>query len=59
MNDLPKAIKKTRSPLLSLPAVETERLEDEHSDDLQGEGMKNFIPSNIVDIYCRLAVLLG
>ena len=29
------------------------------SDDLQGEGVKNIIPSNIIDIYTRLEVLLG
>ena len=29
------------------------------SDDLQGEGVKNIIPSNIIDIYTRLENLLG
>ena len=29
------------------------------SDDLQGEGLKIIIPSNIIDIYTRLEVLLG
>ena len=29
------------------------------SDDLQGEGIKIIIPSNIVDIYTRLDILLG
>ena len=29
------------------------------SDDLQGEGVKIFIPSNIFDIYTRLEILLG
>ena len=29
------------------------------SDDLQGQGVKIFIPSNIIDIYTRLEVLLG
>ena len=29
------------------------------SDDLQGEGVKIIIPSNIIDIYTRLEVLLG
>ena len=29
------------------------------SDDLQGQGVKNIIPSNIIDIYTRLEVLLG
>ena len=31
----------------------------EDSDDLQGEGVKNIIPSNIIDTYTRLKVLLG
>ena len=29
------------------------------SDDLQGEGLKIIIPSNIIDIYTRLEILLG
>ena len=29
------------------------------SDDLQGEGVKSIIPSNIIDIYTRLEILLG
>ena len=29
------------------------------SDDLQGDGVKKIIPSNIIDIYTRLEVLLG
>ena len=29
------------------------------SDDLQGEGIKTIIPSNIIDIFTRLQVLLG
>ena len=29
------------------------------ADDLQGEGVKIIIPSNIIDIYTRLEVLLG
>ena len=29
------------------------------SDDLQGEGVKNIKPSNIIDIYTRLEILLG
>ena len=31
----------------------------EDSDDLQGEGFKIIIPSNIIDIYTRLEILLG
>ena len=29
------------------------------SDDLQGEGVKIIIPSNIIDVYTRLEILLG
>ena len=29
------------------------------SDDLQGEGVKIFIPSDVIDIYTRLQILLG
>ena len=29
------------------------------SDDLQGEGVKIIIPSNIIDFYTRLEILLG
>ena len=29
------------------------------SDDLQGEGVKIIMPSNIIDIYTRLEILLG
>ena len=47
----PKQIAKIRMP--PLPAVETE------SDNLQGEGVKTIIPSNIIDIYTRLEVLFG
>ena len=45
-------------PLLSLPPTENEESEEE-SDQLQGERMKIFIPSNIIDIWTRLEVLLG
>ena len=31
----------------------------DESDDLRGEGIKIIIPSNIIDIYTRLEVLLG
>ena len=49
--NLPKEIDKSRdSPL---PAIEKE------SDNLQGEGVKIIIPSNIIDIYTRLEILLG
>ena len=49
--NLPKEITKIRNP--PLPAIENE------SDNLQEEGVKIFIPSNIIDIYTRLEVLLG
>ena len=35
-----------------------EKITDD-SDDLQGEGVKIIIPSNIIDIYTRLEILLG
>ena len=31
----------------------------DNSDDLRGEGLKIIIPSNIIDIYTRLEILLG
>ena len=31
----------------------------DNSDDLQGEGLKIIIPSNIIDIYTKLEILLG
>ena len=49
--NLPNEIDKIRNP--PLPAIENE------SDDLQGEGVKIIIPSNRIDIYIRLEVLLG
>ena len=50
--NLPKEIDKIRNP--PLPAIENE------CDNLQGEGIeKIIIPSNIVDIYTRLEILLG
>ena len=49
--NLPKAINKIQNP--PLPAIENE------SDDLQGEGVKFIIPSNIIDIYSRLEILVG
>ena len=49
--NLPTEIDKVRNP--PVPAIENE------SDNLQGEGVKIIIPSNIIDIYTRLEVLLG
>ena len=49
--NLPREINKIRKP--HLPAIENE------VDNLQGEGVKIIIPSNIIDIYTRLEVLLG
>ena len=47
----PNEIDKIRNP--PLPEIENE------SDNLQGEGVKIIIQSNIIDIYTRLEVLLG
>ena len=49
--NLPNEIDKNRNP--PLPAIENE------SDNLHGEGVKIIIPSNIIDIYTRLEILLG
>ena len=49
--NLPNEIDKIRNP--HLPAIENE------FDNLQGEGIKFIIPSNIIDIYTRFEVLLG
>ena len=51
LNNLPRDIAKIRNP--PLPAIENE------SDNLQGEGVKIIIPSNIIGIYTRLEILLG
>ena len=51
---VPKAIDRIRNP----PLPTTENVED--SSDLEGEGVKIIIPSNIIDIYTRLGgVFLG
>ena len=49
--NLPREIDKIRNP--TLPTTENE------SNNLEGEGVKIIIPSNIIDIYSRLEVLLG
>ena len=49
--NFPRKIAKIRNP--PLPAIENK------SDNLQGEGVKIIIPSNITDIYTRLETLLG
>ena len=58
MNDvtdkIPKAIEKLLKPPLSLPPIENE----EESDSLLGEGLKNIIPISIIDNYSRLEVSL-
>ena len=51
LNNLPREIDKIRNP----PLLEIEN----ESDNLQGEGVKIIIPSNINDIYTRLEILLG
>ena len=48
--NLPKEIVKIHNP--PLPAIEN------GSDNLQGEEVKIIIPSNIIDIYTRLEILL-
>ena len=48
---LPKLVEKIQNKTF-------EEITDD-SDDLQGEGIKIIIPSNIVDIYTRLEILLG
>ena len=47
-NDLRRRVCKIENPPLTLP-----------TNDLQGEGVKIIIPSNIIDIYTRLEILLG
>ena len=54
-NEFPKAITKFSKPPLSIPTNENEG----ESDGLQGETMETIIPSNIIDIYTRLEILLG
>ena len=49
--NLPREIAKIRNA--PLPTIENE------SDNLQREGVKIIIPSNIIDIYTRLEILLG
>ena len=52
--ELEKRADKILNPPLPIQAVENE----EGSDNLQGEGMKIIIPSNIIDMWTRLKVLL-
>ena len=56
--ELSKAIKKIRSPLLSIPPVEDEEFEEEDFVYPRSEGIEINIPSNIIDIYTRLEFLL-
>ena len=54
LHDLPKEIAKIGNP----PLLTSENVED--SSDLEGQGnAKVIIPSNIIDIYTRLEILLG
>ena len=53
LRDLPKAIAKIRNR--SSPSIEI--VED--SNNLEREGVKIIIPSNLIDIYTRLEILLG
>ena len=50
--NLPKAVEKIRTSPLP-------KITDNSDNNLQGEGVKIIIPSNIIDIYTRLEVLLG
>ena len=54
-NDLTKRVDKNRNTPLALPANENE----DKSDELEAQGMKLIITSNIIDIWTRLDVLLG
>ena len=49
--DLSREIAKIQNP--SITAIENE------SDNLEGEGVKIIMPSNLINIYSRLEVLLG
>ena len=51
--NLPNEIDKIRNP--PLPTIENAEI----SSDLEGQGVKIIIPSNIIDIYSRLEILLG
>ena len=51
--NLPKGIAQIRNPLVSA----IENVED--SSDLEGRGVEIIVPSNIIDIYTRLEILLG
>ena len=53
LDNLQKAIAKNRNP--PHPAIE----KMESCSDLEGQGIKIIIPSNINDIYTRLEILLG
>ena len=52
LKDLPKAIGRIQNP--PLPAIE-----NVSDSDLEGQGLKIIIPSNIIDIYNRLEILIG
>ena len=51
----------TKKLLKLVEEIQNETFEEitDDSDDLQGEGVKIIIPSNIIDIYTRLEILLG
>ena len=49
--NLPKVVAKIRNPPI--------REIDNNDDNLEGQGVKIIIPSNIIDIYSRLKILLG
>ena len=63
--DVDKPSKRKTFLIITLPIlieeIQNKTFEEikDDSDDLQGEGVKIIIPSNIIDIYTRLEVLLG
>ena len=65
MKDALHNLPKTKTQFLYLPLPEIENIEDSNEkkisdNDLESQGIeKTIIPSNIIDIYSRLEVLLG
>ena len=60
IEDLPNTFERTLNPpIVSTPNQNMEDSHEDTSDDLQGDGVKIIIPSNIVHIYTRLQLLLG
>ena len=62
IQDATKYLPKAKERTLNLPSPPIEIIEDsseDESDKLQGEEVKIIIPSNRIDIYTRLEILLG